>query len=37
MYRLITCVAIGLAVAYLWVNRVSLVGELQRGIQNWWK
>jgi hypothetical protein len=37
MYRLITYLAIGLAVAYLWVNRVSLVGQLQRGIQDWWK
>ena len=35
--RLITYVAIGLAVAYLWVHRVPLVGQLQRGIQDWWK
>jgi hypothetical protein len=37
IYKLITYVAIGLAVAYLWVHRVSLVGQLQRGIQDWWK
>ena len=35
--RLITYVAIGLAVAYLWVHRVPLVSQLQRGIQDWWK
>jgi len=35
--KLIVYVAIGLAVAYLWVHRVALVGQLQRGIQDWWK
>jgi len=35
--KLIVYVAIGLAVAYLWANRVPLVGQLQRGIQDWWK
>ena len=37
IYRLITYLAIGLVVAYLWVNRAPLVFQLQRGIQDWWK
>ena len=35
--KLIVYVAIGLAVAYLWVHRVPLVGQLRDGIDNWWK
>ena len=29
--RLIVYVAIGLAIAYLWVHRVPLVGQFKRG------
>jgi hypothetical protein len=35
--KLIVYVAIGLAVAYLWVHRIHLVGELRAAVGDMWK
>ncbi len=37
IYKLITYVAIGLAVAYVWVNYNLIAAEVRGFVGNWWK